>query len=113
MVSSPFVSLKVSDRLIFKYEVSVKAAKKPAIPRKSPKKLAVSPRQMMLGAVFVIFLLILSGGNSLHYGRSLLFEYSVTAVGAFYSSAAQLKLFCSNFRATFHAFICESTCSSF
>ena len=103
MVSSPFVSLKVSDRLVFKYDISVKAAKK----------LAVSPRQIILGAVFVIFLLILSGGNSLHYGRSLLFEYSVTAVCAFYSSAAQLKLFCSNFRATFHAFISESTCSSF
>jgi len=103
MVLSPFVSLKVSDRLVFKYAVSVKATKKPA----------VSPRQIMLGAVFAKFLFVLSGGDPLHYGRSLLFEHSVTAVGAFYSSAAQLKLFCSNFRATFHAFISESTCSSF
>jgi len=103
MFSSPFVSLKVSDRLVFKYEVSVKVAKK----------LAVSPRQIILGAVFVKILFILSGGDPLHYGWSLLFEHSVTAVGAFYSSAAQLKLFCSNFRATFHAFISESTCSSF
>jgi len=113
VISSPFVRLKVSDRLVFKYAVLVKVTKKLDGPRKSPKKWAVSPRQIMLGAVFAIFLFILSSGDSLHYGRSLLFEYPVTAVGAFYSSAAQLKLFCSNFGAAFHAFISESTCSSF
>jgi hypothetical protein len=47
----------------------------------------------------------LSCGDPFNYGRSLLLEDTVAAKGAFYSSTAKLKLFCSNFGATFHAFV--------